>query len=181
MGCIAVGGIVRLDQDLMGNATMQLDRRASMRMFLGAALGPALAGCAALTGRLPVRVNVVGLEPLPGEGMEARMAVKLRVQNPNDEAISYDGIAVDLDIDGKTLATGVSDASGTVGRYGETVLTVPMTISAMAVLRQVLGFARGHSGVVHYEVRGRLGHAGPGSTGFSSSGDIDFPTSIGVR
>ncbi|MBP8175788.1 MAG: Water stress and hypersensitive response domain-containing protein, partial [Sphaerotilus sp.] len=42
-----------------------------------------LAGCASLAYREPVRINVVGLEPIPGEGMEMRFKVKLRVQNPN--------------------------------------------------------------------------------------------------
>jgi len=43
-----------------------------------------LAGCAMLGQPEPVRVNVVGIEPLPGESMELRMAIKLRIQNPNE-------------------------------------------------------------------------------------------------
>ena len=34
-----------------------------------------LAGCASLAYREPVRINVVGLEPIPGEGMEMRFKV----------------------------------------------------------------------------------------------------------
>ena len=44
-----------------------------------------------------------------GEGLELRMLVKLRVQNPNSTALSYDGAYVKAEVQGKTFATGVSD------------------------------------------------------------------------
>jgi hypothetical protein len=96
------------------------------------------AGCPHRTGRLrglgrrdPVRVNLVGLEPLQGEGFELRFAVRLRVQNPNDSAIDYDGVALELDVNDKSFATGVSDSKGSVPRFGETVISVPVTVSAI--------------------------------------------------
>ncbi|HKU70679.1 MAG TPA: Water stress and hypersensitive response domain-containing protein, partial [Burkholderiales bacterium] len=46
--------------------------------------------CASLPDRDPVQVQVAGIEPLPGEGMEMRMLVKLRVQNPNNDPVDYD-------------------------------------------------------------------------------------------
>src|SRR5208282_4170407 len=82
-----------------------------------------LAGCVNLGLREPVQVNVVGIEPLPGEGMEMRMAVKLRLQNPNDVAMDFDGISIVLDVRGSTFATGVSSERGSVPRFGETVVT----------------------------------------------------------
>ena len=72
-----------------------------------------VAGCATLAGRDPVQVQVVGVEPLAGEGMELRFLFKLRVQNPNDGPIEYNGIYLDLQVRGSSLATGVSDAAGT--------------------------------------------------------------------
>jgi len=59
--------------------------------------GWVLAGCANLGLREPVQVNVVGIEPLSGEGMEMRMSVKVRVQNPNDAALDFDGISIALE------------------------------------------------------------------------------------
>ena len=56
-------------------------------LWIGVAL--ILGSCAALTARDPLQVTVAGIESLPGEGMEARILVKLRVQNPNDVAIEY--------------------------------------------------------------------------------------------
>ena len=59
-----------------------------------------LSACAALAGREPVNVSVVGMEPMAGQGMEGRFLVKLRVQNPNDTPIDYDGVALELDVRG---------------------------------------------------------------------------------
>src|SRR5262249_51494344 len=91
-----------------------------------------LAGGAGLPGAEPLRVTLAGVESLPGQGMEVRMMVKLRVQNPNDAPVNYDGVSVSLELRGMDLASGVSDARGTVPRFGETVLEVPVTVSAFA-------------------------------------------------
>ena len=102
-----------------------------------------LAGCTALPGHDPLQVTVAGIEPLQGEGMELRLLTKLRVQNPNDSAIEYNGVYVKIEVQGKTFATGVSDASGTVPAFGESVIDVPVTASAMRVAHQVFGVMRG--------------------------------------
>src|SRR5262245_28448959 len=85
-----------------------------------------LGGCATLEGRDPVQVTVAGIEPLEGEGLEVRMLVKLRVQNPNDTPVDYSGVYVKLDVQGSTFASGVSDERGSVPRYGESVIGVPV-------------------------------------------------------
>ena len=68
------------------------------------------AGCASMQKREPLQVTVAGVEPMKGEGMELRMMVKLRVQNPNDAPIDFNGVSVTMEVQGKTFATGVSDA-----------------------------------------------------------------------
>ncbi|MCA3836464.1 LEA type 2 family protein, partial [Burkholderia sp.] len=93
-----------------------------------------LGGCAGLT-RAPLSVSVVGLDPLVGQGLEMRFSLKLRVQNPNDAPIDYDGIAVALDLNGTPFASGVSDRTGTVPRFVEAVLDVPVSVSAFAAAR----------------------------------------------
>lgn len=134
-----------------------------------------LAACAAFSQRDPLNVQVAGIEPLPGEGLELRMAVKLRIQNPNDVALDYNGVAMDLEINGRRLATGVSNASGTVPRFGETVLSVPVTISAFSVARQALGLAE-HIGMneVPYILRGKLAGGLFGTQRFVERGTLDL-------
>jgi len=140
------------------------------------ALPWAFSGCASLLGHEPVRVNLVGVEPLRGEGLEARLALKLRVVNPNDVAITYDGLSVDLDVRGQRLASGVSNDKGEVPRFGEAIITVPVSVSALSLVRQAMDMARGGSGSrIDYVLTGRLAGTALGSVGFSSRGEVDLP------
>jgi LEA14-like dessication related protein len=135
-----------------------------------------LGGCAGLFNREDMRVNVAGIEPLEGQGLEMRFAVKLRVQNPNDSSIDYDGVSLDLDLNGRAFASGVSDQRGTVPRFGETVISVPVTISALSVARQALGYASGDSvSKVSYAVRGKLAGGPFGGARFDNTGTVDLP------
>lgn len=158
---------------------VNLHRRHCTRYLALAAASMALTGCASLTGAEAVRVNVVGLEPLPGELMEARMALKLRVQNPGETAVDYDGISVELDVRGNSFASGVSPEKGSIPRFGEVLISVPVSVSALAVLRQVAGVASGNSSNrIEYALRGRLAGSGFGGVRFSSSGEVELPKGL---
>ena len=136
----------------------------------------ALAGCASLPSADPLSVGVAGIEPLQGEGLELRLAVRVRVQNPNDTPVDFTGAALTLDLNGRKLASGVSDAVGTVPRYGETVLTIPVTISAFDMARQALGFANApNERDVSYRVRGKLESGIFGTRRFTSEGTFELP------
>jgi LEA14-like dessication related protein len=134
-----------------------------------------MSACAGLGTKDPLNVNVVGIEPLPGEGMEGRFMIKLRVQNPNEEPVEYDGVSVELDVRGSRFATGVSDEKGTVPRFGEAVVSVPVTIPVSAMVRQAVGLATGDRTRFDYELRGKL--AGPmlRSVSFKSTGELALP------
>ena len=150
----------------------------TIRVAALAALLLALTGCAGLGLRDPVSVNVVGLEPMPGEGMETRFALKLRVQNPNESAIEYDGVFVELDLRGARLASGVSDQKGTVPRYGETVITLPMSVSVGAMIRQVIGIATSDRVRTDYQMRGKLAGPALGGYRFESKGELQLPAGL---
>jgi hypothetical protein len=136
-----------------------------------------LGACAGLFGQDPLRVNVAGIEPLAGEGMEMRLNVKLRVQNPNDTPVNFNGVSVELDVNGKSFASGVSDQSGSVPRFGETIVSVPLTIPAFAAVRQAFAFADTmQSGQLPYILRGRLSGSGlGGGTRFIDQGTLTLP------
>lgn len=155
-----------------------MNRRRSAQWLVLSAAALTLSGCAGLLGREPVRVNVVGVEPLRGEGLEARMALKLRVINPNDAAISYDGLSVELDVRGQHFASGVSNERGEVPRFGEALITVPVSVSALSLMRQAMDMARGGSSRIDYVLKGRLAGTALGSVGFSSSGEVDLPSEL---
>ena len=133
--------------------------------------------CASLATRDPLNVTVAGIEGLPGEGMELRLLVKLRVQNPNDAPVEYDGIAVDLDVQGRSFASGVSAETGVVPRFGEAIVSVPVTVSMLRMVRQVVGMLDGERvDKVSYVMRGKLsGTTAFTAHRFSANGDFALP------
>lgn len=157
-----------------------MNRCVAVTIFL---LSTLLSSCATLSGIDAPNVRVVGLEPLPSEELEVRFALKLRVQNPNESPLLYDGLSVKLDLDGQGLASGVSDAAGEIPRFSDTVLTVPVSISAFSVVRQFLARATKSqssgsisSEPITYTLNGKLG-APQGNfrvTRFSDSGELDL-------
>jgi LEA14-like dessication related protein len=145
-------------------------------------LAAALSGCASLFGGDPLRVSVAGIEPADSQGMEMRFNLKLRVQNPNESAINFDGVSVDLELNGKPFASGVSNASGNVPRYGETVVSVPLTVPAFAAVRQAFALAgavqpgAAQSGQIPYMLRGKLAAGLTGTTRFVDQGTLNLPS-----
>lgn len=135
-----------------------------------------LSACALFPNRDPVNINVVGLEPLPSQELEVRFAIKLRVQNPNETAIDYNGIALDLEVNGHSLASGVSDQSGSIPRFSEAIVTVPVSVSAFSFLRQTLGLSQTQSlENLPYVLRGKLAGGLFGTMRFNDSGKLSLP------
>ena len=157
---------------------MTTRRHQRRRLLLMAAALP-LAGCAVSPFSDPLRVQLAGLESLSGQGLELRVLVRLRVQNPNDTDLDYDGVALDLDLRGQSFASGVAPLKGRVPRFGEAVLSVPVTVSGFAMARQALGLVRdsgqpGGVAKVPYRISGKLGGAGPFGARFESAGEVDL-------
>jgi len=145
------------------------------RAALVALVGALLAGCAGIGLREPLRVNLAGLDSLPGEGMELRFLARIRVQNPNDVSITYNGLSAELDLNGRSFASGVSPASGEITRFGESVLELPLTVPATAIVRQVLGLMTGDRSKATYRVRGFLSTGTFGRASFDPTGEIELP------
>lgn len=144
-----------------------------------AALGAVLllGGCASMMAP-PLRVSIVDLHSLPSAGFELRVLVRLRVQNPDNKPVNYKGVSLELDLQGKNFASGVSPVEGSVPAFGEVLLDVPVSIPAVALLRQVLSLAN-ESGAqrlrIGYAVRGSLNTGLLGGERFDSQGDVEWP------
>ncbi len=132
----------------------------------------ALAGCTTLAGHDPLQVTVAGIEPMPekGEGLELRMLVKLRVQNPNPTAVDYAGAYVKVEVQDRTFATGVSNEAGNIPGFSEAVVEVPVTVSMLRMVRQVMGMKDdGPADQIRYAMSGKLG-----GHRFSASGEFSL-------
>ena len=131
-----------------------------------------LGGCTSLAARDPLEVTVAGIESMPekGEGLELRMLVKLRVQNPNSMPFSYDGAYVKVEVQDKTFATGVSDTPGTIGGFSEAVVEVPVTMSMFRMVRNVIALkGDAPADQIRYSMSGKLG-----SHRFSAGGEFSM-------
>ena len=150
-----------------------------IRALLTSLLILTMSACALFPHRDPLNINVVGIEPLQGQDLELRFAVKLRLQNPNEEVINYSGVALELDINGRQLASGVSDQQGSLPGFSETVLVVPVSVSAFAALRQALGLTQTQSlDNLPYVLHGKLAGGLFGTMRFSDSGTLSLPPSV---
>jgi len=141
-----------------------------------AALG--LAGCAIFKRTDPPQVTVMGVEPAASgasPGLGAHMQLKLRVKNPNDTPIEYNGIHVEVDVQNKSLASGASNQSGTVPAFGEAIILVPVEISYMGMAGQAMGLLSGKSlDKVTYEMHGKLSSTTSGALPFKSQGELNL-------
>lgn len=136
--------------------------------------GLLLAGCAVLPARDPLRVQLAALDPMESQGLELRFLCKLRVQNPNDVAIDFHGVAIDMLVRGQPFASGVSEVGGTVPAYGEALVPLPLTVPAMNIARIAFGLIlEDGSRRLDYVIHGKLG-GGLFPWRFEASGAIDF-------
>ena len=142
-------------------------------MFIAAST---LCACAGMQGRDPIQVTVADIGSLPAEGLEFRMMVRLRVQNPNDAPIEYHGVYVQLDVLDKTFATGVSDERGSIRPFGESVIGVPVTVSTLRMAVYAMGMLDGKPiDRITYKLHGKLSGPVFGSNTFEAQGDFALP------
>jgi LEA14-like dessication related protein len=147
------------------------------RAFVLFAAALALGGCASMRHKDPLQVTVAGIESLPGEGegMEVRMLVKLRVQNPNAAEIAFSGAYLQFEVQDRTFATGVSDQTGVIPAFGEAVVAVPVTVSVLRMVRQVAGMLDGQPvDSIRYEMSGKLSGGVFSTERFSAKGEFSL-------
>lgn len=142
--------------------------------LIGTAL--TLGACAGVQRHEPVQVTVADIESLPAEGLELRMMVKLRVQNPNDAPVEYDGVYVKLEVLDKSFATGVSDEHGSIPRFGESIIGVPVTVSMVRMAVNALSTLDGQPiDKITYKLDGKLSGPAFGLMRFQVQGEFAMP------
>lgn len=116
-----------------------------------------LAGCATLQpGFETPKVQVMGLRPLPGEGMVPRFEILLRVINPNAESLNLRGLSYTVALAGEDIIEGVANDLPSVPGYGEAQVKVLAAVSLLAGARLVADLMQGPKRPVDYELRAKL-------------------------
>ena len=137
-----------------------------------------LGACATLTGAEPLRVSVIDLQTLPASGFETRMLVRLRVQNPTGRVLPYQGVSLEVDLQGMQIASGVSATGGKVPAFGDVLIDVPVTLGSLSLLRQTLSLTndvRSQRLRVICTARGRLAGRPLDSERFEGRSEVEWP------
>jgi LEA14-like dessication related protein len=95
-----------------------------------------LAGCASLTPELdPPKISLVSFKSLPGDSGMPRFEIKLRVINPNKQALDIAGISYSVELLDRELITGVANDVAPIAGYGEGVVTLEAGLQLLELLR----------------------------------------------
>ena len=97
-----------------------------------------LSACAGLWIREPLSVTIADFKPIEIGVLEQRYEIKVRLQNPNDSDVSFDGVVFDLQINGNPFAKGVSDKGGTIPRFGEALVDLQVVSGLQNILRAIV-------------------------------------------
>jgi LEA14-like dessication related protein len=132
-----------------------LDRLLFITIWVALTLG--LGGCATLSPSTePPSLSIVSIEPVEVTPLEQRYRLKVRLQNPNDHALAISGMSYVLEVNGQALLKGVSDASVTVPRFGESVVELSGVSTLFGFMRQIQALQEPEAQNMHYRLSGKL-------------------------
>ena len=134
------------------------ESQANMKRGLLAALGLALvAGCAGIGTRLETPdVSFVGIRAVEANLFEQKLAVRLKVQNPNTIELPVNGLDFDVELAGEPFATGVSAREFVVPAHGEAEFDMLVTANAAGALLKIASGDRQSREEIGYRLKGRL-------------------------
>jgi LEA14-like dessication related protein len=142
-----------------------------LTLLLGALI---LSGCAGMHFRgEPPRLNVADLRVMEATPLEQRYLVKLRIQNPNPDGLTIDGLTFDLFFNGRLLASGMSGEKVYVGRYSDEIMEARATSTAFGIFRQLMALSRGGARSFDYRLKGKLSLAGYEPLPFDRRGSLN--------
>jgi LEA14-like dessication related protein len=116
-----------------------------------------LAGCASLTPELdPPKISLVSFKSLPGDSGAPRFEIKLRVINPNKQALDIAGISYSVELLDKELITGVANDVAPIAGYGEGVVTLEAGLQLLELLRLMASLGSAGSEPLEYRFSAKI-------------------------
>lgn len=99
-----------------------------------------LSACASLVPDLdPPKVTLDSFRALPSDGGSPRFEIKLRIANPNQQALDLAGISYSVEILGRELISGVTNEIPLIEGYTEEVVTLEAGLQLFELLRLLAG------------------------------------------
>jgi LEA14-like dessication related protein len=135
------------------------------------------AGCSGLFQTLErPRINIANITAQEVKLFEQVFDLELRVQNPNDLSLQINGLAFDLEVNGRRFATGVSNQNVTVNRFSSAVLHVEAITTLWGFLRQIAEYQQTRTPRVAYRLKGSIYSGSPSvKLPFDDSGEFTIP------
>jgi LEA14-like dessication related protein len=136
------------------------------------------AGCLGVSNPLtrvdPPSLVLLDLRPIRGGDLEQRLDLDLLVQNPNNFDVVLAGMRLQLEMNGDRVAQAVSSESVSIGRLGETRVTIQASITLVDVVRVLLTSRDPEEKSLKYRISGDAFVTAPRSTrvSFEGSGQV---------
>lgn len=118
-----------------------------------------LGACASLGKDMdPPKISLDGVESIPGEGGGPRFRMKLRVQNPNQEALDIAGISYEIVVQDVELISGVTNEVPLIEGYSEEPVTLEAGINTLQLIRffTKLGMGQQTMNQLEYTFRAKI-------------------------
>jgi LEA14-like dessication related protein len=114
-----------------------------------------LASCAGLGKTLePPRINLSNVQFQESKALETVIQIDLRVFNTNEVPIKVKGLDCDLELNGRSFATGVSSVDREIPAFGTATVPVTLYSSVVDLFRGIVGFQKKEK--LKFGVSGRL-------------------------
>lgn len=116
-----------------------------------------IAACASLQPEFdPPRIAVESFRNIPSETGVPRFEIKLRVTNPNKQALDIAGISYAVEILGKELISGVSNDVPLIEGYSEGVVTLEAGLQLFQLVRLLAGLSQEGSKALDYRFSAKI-------------------------
>lgn len=122
------------------------------------------------------RVTITDLTPKDMAIFEQRFDVKLRIQNPNDQELSINGLRFDIQLNEHEFASGMSGQHVAVPRFGSQLVDVEVFTTLASFLRQIRDLTKREGQHVSYRLKGVAFVDAPSTfkAPFDEQGEIDL-------
>ena len=140
---------------------MTIARTLPMRFFFVAVLF-FLFGCATMNlDYEEPSVELVSFKALPVNGFEQNFEIGLKLTNPNNFELPFNGISYQLSVAGETLAHGVAANIPTAAAYGVSRFVVPVSTSLMGGIKVIKALMVNQGQDISYQLKAKLDIAIP--------------------
>lgn len=135
---------------------MTLTKALSIRFIFVAVLF-VLSGCAAINlDYEEPSIELVSFKVLPANGFEQNFEIGLKLINPNNFELPFNGISYQLSVAGEALAHGVAANIPTAGAYGESRFVVPVSTNLMGGIRVIRALMYDQGQDISYQLKAKL-------------------------